>query len=623
MCGITGVFKKDRSDVSESVVSSMTNTLEHRGPDAGNLYTYKHVGLGHRRLSIIDLSINGNQPMSTKNGRFSIVYNGEVYNYLEIKNTLLELGYHFNSSSDAEVILNAFEKYGTKTFDMLNGMFAIAIYDRKEDLLYLARDPFGIKPLYYYSDERVFLFGSEIKAIKSYNDTSLTIDPQALTEYLWYGNPLGERTFYNEVRELSPGSFMTVGDECKVEKYFEINSVTECNLSEEAIVARIRTSLEDSVKRHLIGDVPVGVFLSGGVDSSAIVAYASKHYKSKLRTYSVGFDYDKGISELPLASEIASLYKTEHTEVHISGENIINVIENLVTAHDEPFGDAADIPLYLLTKKLKNEIKVVLQGDGGDEFFGGYSRYKSINNVRLWSKLRFMLPIISLFKPQNSRILRFQRFISAIAQKEPWKRNALLLTMESEYSNPMQVLSAKFGERFKNCDPFKRYKEVYDNYSERMDHTQALFYTDAQIILKDTFFEKVDKATMANSMEIRVPFVDKALTHFLLSVPGTMKVKNGKQKYLLKKALEGLVPDKILYGPKKGFGVPYGYWLQTSLKDYFIETISDNTVSEFLDKDVVMKLFNLHLKGKGNYEFLLWKVLILAVWIKKFGIQAE
>ena len=383
MCGITGIYNINKKNVDKETITKMTDSLIHRGPDSGNFMLSNNVALGHRRLSIIDLSQLGDQPMSTKNGRFTIVYNGEVYNFPEIKIQLEKLGYDFKSSSDTEVILIAFQEYGESCFELLNGMFALAIFDSEKDLLYLARDRFGIKPLYYFLNDETFLFGSEIKAIKCSSGIRFTIDPQALTEYLWYGNPMGENTVYKEVKEVAAGSFLKIGpDGIKSISYFNINKIPETSLSEKEIIEKTRNLLEKSVKRHLISDVPVGIFLSGGIDSSAITAFASKHYKGKLKTYSVDFDYDKGISELPLAKEIAKTYNTDHHEVHVSNIDVIETIEELVRGHDEPFGDAADIPLYLLSKKLKGSVKVVLQGDGGDEFFGGYSRYNTLANKR-------------------------------------------------------------------------------------------------------------------------------------------------------------------------------------------------------------------------------------------------
>ena len=391
MCGISGLFNYSNEKIQPELIECINDTLKHRGPDFGATKLFRNVALGHRRLSIIDLSENANQPMSSTDGRFTIVYNGEVYNFLEIKDNLLQKGIKLSTNSDTEVILQAYKTYGTSCFSMLNGMFALAIYDRLKEELILARDPFGIKPLYYLNNSEIFIFGSEMKAILKYPKLNLSLNHQALVEYIWFENPFGENTIYNEIVEVKPGSYLIVtknGIESKI--YFDINNIKEIEISEKQAIEKIKFLFEESVKRHLISDVPVGVFLSGGIDSSAITAFASKHYKGKLQTFSVGFDYDKGVNELLKAKEIADKFKTDHHEVHVSGGDIVEVIEELVNSHDEPFGDAADIPLYLLTKKLKGSIKVVLQGDGGDEFFGGYSRYNSLSSASMWSKFSFL-----------------------------------------------------------------------------------------------------------------------------------------------------------------------------------------------------------------------------------------
>jgi asparagine synthase (glutamine-hydrolysing) len=617
MCGITGVFKF-KGNVNIGSLKTINDTLHHRGPDNGSVIAFDNIGLGHRRLSIIDLSERADQPMNCDNNRHIIVFNGEVYNFKEIKRILKSEGVNFNTNSDTEVVLKAYIHFGEDAFSMFNGMFALAIYDKLNKELILARDQFGIKPLYIYKDNNLLIFSSEKKAILKYNDTSFSLNKQALLEYTWFGNPLGNNTFYNEIIELEPGSYLKVSkNKLTKKRFFDINKIKEINISEEEAIKKIKFLFEKSVKRHLISDVPVGVFLSGGIDSSAITAYASKHYKGTIKTYSICFDYDKGVNELSLASKVAKKFGTNHTEVKITGDDLIDVLEALNMSHDEPFGDAANIPLYLITKKLKNEIKVVLQGDGGDEFFGGYSRYNTIKSKRKWKYLSFIPKIIEFTKTNNTKILRFQRFINAISQKNPYFRNALLLTMESKFTNPIRVFNKSIKNDLKDLDPFKRYKDVYTKYSRKLDDSQALFYTDSQIILKDTFFEKVDKSTMANSMEVRVPFLDKDLTEYVLSLPSSLKTKNGIQKYLFKKAMEDIVPNEILYGSKRGFSVPYGFWLRTSLKDYFLSQISTKEARKYINLEEVKSMFKLHEQEKGNFDFLLWKTLILCIWINK------
>jgi len=617
MCGITGIFKFNGKVDIESF-NEINNILEHRGPDNGSVKVFDNVALGHRRLSIIDLSKSADQPMNCDKDRYTIVFNGELYNFKELKTRLKSEGLIFNTSSDTEVVLKTYIHFGTNAFKMFNGMFALAIYDKIKKELILVRDQFGIKPLYIYQDSNVILFSSEKKAILKFNGLNLNINKQALLEYVWFGNPLGNNTIYNEINELDPGCFMKISKNKTLKgKFFSIDKIKEIKISEEEAISKIKVLFEKSIERHLISDVPVGIFLSGGIDSSAITAYASRHYKGNLKTYSVAFDYDKGINELSLASKVAKKFNTDHTEVHINGDNLIEVIEELVKCHDEPFGDAADIPLYLLTRKLKGKVKVVLQGDGGDEFFGGYSRYNTIKNISKWKMLSFLPKLIKYSGTRNTKALRLQRFLNAINHKDKYIRNALLLTMESEYTNPTRILNKNVQSQLNYLNPFDRYKKVYKKYSESLDDSQALFYTDSQIVLKDTFFEKVDKSTMANSIEVRVPFIDKDLTEFVLSLPSSLKTKNGVQKYLLKKAMEDMVPKEILYGPKRGFSVPYDFWLRTSLKNYFFSQISTKKSQKYINVDEVKSMFNLHENQKGNFGFLLWKTLIFSVWLNQ------
>ena len=616
MCGISGIFNRDNSRVELDLIEKINNKTEHRGPDNGSVRIFDNVALGHRRLSIIDLSSDANQPMATKNKRYTIVFNGEIYNFREIRKRLESKGIVFQTNSDTEVILYSFQEFGKECFSMFNGMFALAIFDNEKSELILARDQFGIKPLYYFVSTDVFIFGSEMKTILAHPICKTDINLQGLSEYMWYGNPLGNNTIYNNISELGAGELMVLNKNfVKIEKFFKIKNIKSKIISEGDAIDEIKVLLEESVKRHLISDVPVGVFLSGGIDSSAITAIASKHYTQQLKTFSVGFDFAGGPNELALAAKIAKKFNTDHHEIQISGNNIIDVIESLVRAHDEPFGDAADIPLYLLTQKLNGKIKVVLQGDGGDEFFGGYSRYNTIQNVGKWSLLSFLSPVIKASGVTNTKLLRFQRFLNAISQNDPAVRNALLLTMESKYSGPFRIFNLQYRNLIKEKDPFARYREVYNEFNQETNDVQSIFYADAQIILKDTYFEKVDKSTMANSIEVRVPFVDKELSEFMLSLPAELKVKKGISKYLLKKALEGIVPNEILYGKKTGFSVPYAFWLKTTLANYFEQQISTSHAQKYLDKKEILRMFDLHKRNKGNFGFLLWKTLIFAVWL--------
>lgn len=622
MCGIVGVYNFNEELVSEVALYNANECLIHRGPDAGNIFVRKNVGLAHRRLSIIDLTENGSQPMSSSDGRYTIVFNGEIYNFIELRKQLIEeFGIDFISGSDTEVVLNSFIEWKYDSFRRLNGMFALAIFDQLENKVVLARDRYGIKPLYFSNYDHSFVFASEITALKSYLGEAFkyNINKQALVEYAWFGNPLGENTIFESVSEVLPGRVFTLTQNgLEITRFWEPSRLKDnLQFTEEYVIKRVRKLMEESVKRHLISDVPVGIFLSGGIDSSVITALSSEFYSGKIKTYSVGFDFDEGINELPKAKKLAERFGTDHHEVYVEAKNLPDVIERLVDAHGEPFADAADIPLYLLTNQVKKDVKVVLQGDGGDEIFGGYSRYFTLSKLdyfRPW-KLASRLPWQLI---NNTSVLQKVRFLDAITADREADRLALLLTMESMRQSPIKMFSPILNESLKNFNPFKRYHELNDEFKDK-DLIQRLFNIDLSCILPDTFLEKVDKSTMANGVEVRVPFLDNDLVDFALTIPSSLKVKNGEKKYLLKKAFDHLIPNDILYGPKTGFGVPYSFWIQKSLLDYLKSNINDPKViaSGIFNHQLINHFIEKHRLGRGNYGFLLWKCLILAIWIRK------
>jgi asparagine synthase (glutamine-hydrolysing) len=373
MCGITGFYQfKNITDVRNHL-KLMTDQLAHRGPDDDGIYCNEKIGLGHRRLSILDLSAAGHQPMFSRDNSIAIVFNGEIYNYPELKQQLIEHGHSFNSNTDTEVILKGFEQWGTAVFEKLNGIFAFALWDDRNKELFLVRDRLGVKPLYFYQNDNCFYFGSEIKSFRIVCPELNRIDQAAFAAFLFYGNALGSKTLFKNVNSVQPGQFFKINDKGALRvTYWEpekINATDVLSDSEDQIAANVRTLLDMAVKRQLISDVPVGVFLSGGIDSSAITAFASSHYPGKLKTFSASFEFDKGINELPKARSVAEHFGTDHQEFFIRTENLPGIIEKLVYYHDEPFSDAANIPLYLMATEVKQHATVVLQGDGGDELF--------------------------------------------------------------------------------------------------------------------------------------------------------------------------------------------------------------------------------------------------------------
>jgi len=622
MCGIVGVsFLRSQPDsIPTERYEQAMEALRHRGPDANGQYRDSKVWLAHRRLSIIDLSAAANQPMLTPDRRFAMTYNGEVYNFRDLARThgLQNL----RSNSDTEVVMQLFAKIGTEAFCQLNGMFAFAVYDSGEQKLWLVRDRLGIKPLYYQLDADRLVFASEIKSIVSLTRETLTCDFAGLNEWLYYGTPLGERTLYRGIQQLLPGHFLEIDLESferRICPYWTLEQqasrrVNGSNVPTDTI-GETRRLLEQAVERQLVGDVPVGVFLSGGIDSSAIVAFASRHYNKRLVTYSAGFDFSPDGGELAKAKHVAGIFGTDHHEVHISGEDAGDLIEEMVRHHDMPFSDAANIPLYLLASRISADTKVVLQGDGGDELFGGYRRYSTLSYYRFLHWAARGMQCLNIGPSMSKRHQRVRRYVNAFAAEDIGTTMALLLTMEDRESAPASIFAPAIRDAVERSDPFARFKECSRLFADQ-DTCNRMSLVDMMIVLPDTYLEKVDRSTMAASLEVRVPFLDHDLLDFVVNIPGRQKIPWGRKKWLLKQALDGIVPAEILHGPKHGLTVPFGQWLQGPLRPMFFDCLAefDRSNPDVLDTSVIRQMFNRTKNGVQNHAPMLWKLLNLMVW---------
>lgn len=626
MCGVFGFIsndKKKESEIRDSLEQAAT-VLSHRGPDASGIFIDSNVGLGHTRLSILDPTSAGNQPFQLSSGRFVISHNGEVYNFQDIANTLGMLDRV--SGTDTEVILKGFERIGTALFSQLNGIFAFAIFDRKKRKLWLVRDRMGVKSLYYMQSKQGFFFASEVKGVfaMDVDDTSRMLNYEAVHEWTYFGSSLGEKNLFLGVKRLLPGHYLEIDvDTLDVNErcYWSIQQTIEAQLKSKNLVQKnvlineTRKVLEGAVKRQLVSDVPVGVFLSGGIDSSAITAFASKHYYGKLATYSVAFDFDRPSSELPMAKRVAKHFQTEHHEIYINGVDIADVVEKMVHHNDAPFSDAANIPLYLLCHQIKDKTKVVLQGDGGDELFAGYQRYTTLSHLKAMRMFARMGKILNAFTAKNTGFYSRRRYINALLPPDDATLMALLLTVEDKTESPLSIFSDVYQAQFEKYDPFGRYREV-DQVFQKQSIVNRMFLVDKTIILPDVFLEKVDKASMAASVEVRVPFLDNEVVELCLGLDASQKIVQGKKKWLLKKALEGVIPQEVLHGKKRGFGVPYGYWikgaLSTLLQDHLALFYRLNP--NVLNKIYIDGLVADHKENRRNYGFLLWKLLNFVIW---------
>jgi asparagine synthase (glutamine-hydrolysing) len=617
MCGICGIVAPEKNG-SAGTIEAMIQQVAHRGPDHSGSHQLGQALFGHTRLSVLDLSAAADQPMISDDGRYMLTYNGEIYNFRSLREELRRDGMQFRSDGDTEVLLKSLIRWGRRAVPRLDGMFAFALWDGETQTLLLARDRLGIKPLYYALTSRGVVFGSEMKSVLTAGERiDESTDPAALAEYMWYGNSLGERCIYRGVRRLLPGTMGTFSrGRWATETYWSVADPAVVSDSLDQATERVRQLLTDSVRAQLVSDVPIGLFLSGGVDSSALAVLAARELGTSLRTYSVGFDFAGGVNELPVARALAAQLGTQHVELRVDGADIIQVIHKLVESHDQPFGDAANIPLFLLCDQLNGATKVILQGDGGDEMFGGYPRYPLLAKLERWQPASgIALDILrvggALLSPRR------RRFLDAIASRDPALRMALLLSQETQREPPTAVLSDAWRERVRDEDPFRRYRELYAMVGH-LDPAQAMLRTDAAILLPDIFLEKVDRATMAHGIEVRVPFLGAELVDYAMGVPSSVKVRNGEAKYLLRRALRGIVPDAILDAPKQGFGVPYEHWLRTSLADFMQEVLSDpGTVrSGMFDHTQIAIRMKEHIAGVRDHGFLLWKSLQLALWVQ-------
>jgi asparagine synthase (glutamine-hydrolysing) len=603
------------------MVTRMAAALAHRGPDGEGVLVEGEVALAHRRLSIMDLSRLGAQPMILGTSGPRISYNGEIYNFLGLRRELEDHGRRFRSRSDTEVILHAYDNWGLDGLKRLEGIFAFALWDPLRRRLVLMRDRLGIKPLFYAQvGERLF-FGSEIKALFAAGAIDTEMDQQAFAEYLWYGNSYEDRTIYRKVRAVLPGHWLIVeGGQVRDEAWWRVEEwLSRAPAAADArdCTVQVRAALDAAVTRQLVADVPVGIFLSGGVDSSAIAASAMAVQSQPVASYSVGFDFDGGINELPKARAVAARLGLEHHELQVRGADLAEVLQTLAAAHDEPFADAANIPLYLLARELRGTIKVVLQGDGGDEMFAGYRRYAILRNLNCWRA--WPATFTGAVRKAGSRGWRAARMLDAAGRGDAGERMALLLTLETLADPPLSMLHADARELLASrSDPFAAYRRCAERF-QSVDPVQQMLLTDLSLQLPSQFLAKVDRATMASGLEARVPLLDEGVAELAVRIPSVWKVRGLQKKIVLRDALRSRLPSSILDGPKTGFGVPYEHWLRTSLYDLSRDAIlAPGFCQRFgFDRSRVELALTEHRHGHRDHGFRLWKLLQLALWASR------
>lgn len=607
MCGIGGFMNTNHH---EEHLTKMINALSHRGPDANNFYFKEasKVGLMHTRLSILDLSETANQPMQSHCKRYLMVYNGEIYNYKEIAS---ETGSSFHTTSDSEVILEAFVKWGPDFVNRLNGMFAIAIYDTLKNVLYLFRDRVGIKPLYYYSFENQLIFSSELKGIKSIAN-QLTMNRQAVSDYFHFGYVPKDETIYENIYKLPAGTYAAFNaTELQIKKYWSIEETIDNNVVTNFEQAKNKLSklLLDSVEKRLISDVPIGTFLSGGTDSSIVTAIASKINPTPLNTFSIGFKEAK-YNESEHAKKVASYLKTNHHEFIVSENDVLAELDFILNDFDEPFADSSCFPTYSVSKMARKHITVCLSGDGGDELFMGYGAYNwadRLSNPLLWN---FRRSIAFMLNQGDDRSKRASKVFNS---PKEGKMSHIFSQEQYLFSNDeLTSLLPSFPKAF-----------LEENYQLKRKLTSKEYQSvfDLKNYLKDDLLVKVDRMSMLNSLEVRVPLLDHQIVEFALNLHESLKVsEKGVQKYLLKEVLYEHVPKKLLNHPKWGFSIPLQKWLKTDLKYLIDEYLAPDLIADMgiFNVNYIEKLKGDFFKGDDYLYNRIWQIIVFNKFFLNF-----
>lgn len=615
MCGIAGLMYFSDREPSVDILKRMTDIIEHRGPDDSGFWTDPGIGLGFRRLSIIDLQ-EGHQPLANEDDSVWIVFNGEIYNYKELRRQLEHKGHQFRTQSDTEVIVHLYEEYGRDCVKMLRGMFGFVIWDRRKRLLFGARDHFGIKPFYYCSTPERFVFGSEIKSLLAVDESGRSVEREAFMNYLTFQYVPEPLTMFQGIRKLPPGHTVTIerDGELNIERYWD-PMFEPVSRPFDDYVEEIREKLKDSVIHHMQSDVERGCFLSSGIDSTTIASYMSGI--EPIRTFSVGFEGAN--NETTIARETAEALGTEHYDKIISENDFFRSVPKAIWHQDEPVADPSAIALYHVAQLAKQHVTVVLSGEGADELFGGYRIYREPLSLRpldwlplplkrILHQLAGLLPgslpgrnyILRGTTPLEERFLGNAKIFSEDMKAEIIQGHGELL---KQYKNPFQI-AAEYYAKTRHLDPVSRMQ-----------------YIDMNLWLPGDILMKADKMTMAHSLELRVPFLDKELFELTRKIPVDYRLAQGTTKYIFRKAMEGIIPDFILNRPKLGFPVPMRDWMKGPSGDAVLEQIKAGGIGDFVNLRTVEQMALKHRKGEGDYARRLWVIYVFALWHSTYMLE--
>lgn len=625
MCGICGKLQFDPSEwVDSALVEKMNASIVHRGPDDGGTYVRENIGLGNRRLAIIDLTPAGHQPMSNEDGSVWITFNGEIYNFPELRDKVIARGHRLRSHSDTETIIHLYEDFGVDCIQHLRGMFAFAIWDQPRQRLFLARDRVGKKPLVYAVTDNSLLFASELRALLQDPRVKREPNVEAIHHYLTYQYVPSPLTAFTGIYKLPPGHFLICErGAIRVERYWDLDYTPDWNLSEQEWIEQIRALLRESTRIRLISDVPLGAFLSGGIDSSAVVAMMSEFSAQPVKTFSIGFE-EEAYDETRYARVVAQRFRTDHHEFVVK-PSAMEVLPKLVWHYGEPYADSSAIPTFYLSKMAREHVTVALNGDGGDELFGGYERYVANRALSVMAKIP--KPALGMLTHVAARLQetdhprgwprRVKRMAAAAALSPERRYGKLVCYFDNETKS--QLYSRAMRERFNDCDSFQLLARMYAH-AKTSDVAAQTFYADTMMYLPDDLLVKVDIASMAASLEGRSPLLDHQLMELAARIPSDMKLMGLGTKYIFKKAMEGILPREIIYRQKKGFGVPIGRWFRAELKDLAHQMLLDprSLARGYFDPGFIARMLNDHVEGRVDHGPRIWALLNLELWHRTY-----
>jgi len=621
MCGICGVYNFNGEAVNAKLIARMNSTLQHRGPDDEGVFVEGPVGLGNAHLAVIDLSLSGHQPMANEDRSIWITLDGEIYNFPELRERLEKRGHRLCSKGDTETVLHLYEDYGADCVRHLRGMFAFAIWDSRKGCLFLARDRVGQKPLYYFHNQNTFVFASEIKAILEHPEVPRRVNLKAIPLYLTYGYVPAPETIFEGIHKLPPGHIMIVEDNnLEASQYWDVSYLCDQSPAHEGYyIEELRGLLKEAVAVRLVSDVPLGAFLSGGIDSTAVVAVMSELMGQPVKTFAIGFAGEPSFDELEYARLAAKRYGTDHREFVVEPK-AIELLPKLVWHYDEPFADSSAIPTYLLSKLTSEHVTVALNGDGGDELFAGYERFAAARLAEAYRKTpqfiqRWLARLLGAL-PESTSYRGFVRRARRFAESAPLPLLERYLGWVGVFSDDLRASLLTDDQEIDVTEHFANHL----NRTEDLDPISQLLYLNTKTYLPEDLLVKADRMSMANSLEARAPFLDQHFIQFAAEIPPSLKLNGLTTKYILKKALRGVVPQEIIDRPKHGFGVPVGKWFRTDLKDYVKEMLLSPKALKrgYFREEALRWLIRQHQEGKRDFGHQLWTLLTFELWHRIF-----